>query len=306
MKAEQRKEIETNSIVLLVQRLRKHVNWRTGYYVIGTLVLAATAIILYRYFTDESRRAHDAILAELDSADTAEKLKKGMEEHRGTLIGSMFKLHLARHLLKNDGLPKVGTENSTAQQQAANAIAEAKGYYLELTAELPKQLQEKENAGLIQEAWLSAAQAEEALVGLPTAAGGSDSRGDADKVVEYYEKAGAIFPDTDFSKRYRERAEKLKANKEQFVSAQKALYKQYERSSFGTGKDPFGPPPIPDGPKLPGSFNFPPFDAKTPETKLPEMPKIEVPPIPSPPVVEKGPEPRAVTPSKPADPKAKQ
>src|SRR2546423_1276997 len=79
-------------------------------------------------------------------------------------------------------------------------------------------------AALVQEAWHSAAQAEEALVGLPTAAGGTDSRGNVDKVIEYYEKAASIFPDSEPSKRDKARADKIKANKDQFVADQKKIY----------------------------------------------------------------------------------
>jgi hypothetical protein len=299
MKAEQRKEIETNSLVLLVQRCRQNVTWRTAYYVLGALVLIATGIILYRYFAGESAKTRDAVLEQLASANKPEKLKEGMEAHRGTVYGSLFKIQLARYLLKNDGLPKLGTDNEKAQQEAANAISEARDYFLQLTSEL----KEKEHAALVQESWHGAAEAEEALVGLPTVAGGSEYRGNADKAIEYYEKAGAIFPDTEFSKRYKARAETLKANKEKFIADQKAIYKRFERPSFSSGKfDPF-PPPIPGGPKadVPGGANFP----STPpaDVKAPDLPKVEVPPLPAGP--EKGPEARAVEPAKSAGPKAK-
>ncbi len=285
MKAEQRKEIETNSIVLLIQRWRRQITWRTAYYAIGVVALVVAAILLYRHFTGESRRARDSILDQLDSANTPEKLKEGMETHRGTVYGSLFKIQLARYLLKNDGLPKLGTDVPKDQQQAGNAVTQARDYYLELTSEL----KEKEQAALVQESWIGAARAEEAMVGLPSSEGGSDSRGNVDKAIEYYEKAGAIFPDTEFSKRYKERAEMLKSKKDQFVTAQKEFYKPIERPIFPSGKtDPFAPP-IPNGPKLdiPG---LPPLPGeKRPEVKAPELPKIEVPPIP-----EKGPSPRKV------------
>jgi tetratricopeptide (TPR) repeat protein len=299
MKAEERKEIETNSLVLLVQKWRKNLTWRTGYYVIGTLALIITGVVLYRYFTGESSKARDAILEQLASANTPQKLKEGMEAHRGTVYGSLFKIQLARYLLKNDGLPKVGTDNETAQQQAANAIADARGYFLELTAEL----KEKHDAGMVQEAWASAAKGEETLVGLPTVARGSEYRGNVDKAIEYYEKAAAIFPDLDESKRYKARAEMLKSNKEKFVADQKAIYKPFERAPFTPGKfDPFAPP-FPGGPKtdIPGGPLFPPTPPADP--KPPELPKVEVPPLP--PGPEKGPEPRAVEPGKTAEPKAK-
>jgi hypothetical protein len=311
MKAEQRKEIETNSMVLLVQRWRKYANSRTLYYVAGAIILIAAGIILYRYFASTSEKARDAVLAELANANTPEKLKQGMEHHRGTVYGSLFKLHLARHKLKNEGLPKLGTENNEDRRQAANAIEEARNYFLELSTEL----QEKEQPGLVQEAWLSAAHAEEALVGLPVAEG-TGYRGDVDKAIEYYQKAGAIFADTDFSKRYAERAETLKANKDQFVATQKEIYRPIERPP---------PPPLPPPPlgksDVPGPGLPPPTDpkaGKTPEPAIPpgptdskktepkpkDSPKLELPPIPSPPDSKKT-EPKPAVPPKP-DPKPKQ
>jgi hypothetical protein len=217
----------------------------------------------------------------------------------------MFKLHLARHLLLDEGLPRLGTDNSETRRQAAASINDARTYYLELTGELTQ----KEEPDLVQLAWLGAAQAEEALVGLPTAEGGNDSRGNADKVIEYYEKAASIFPDTEFSKRYKERADKIKANKDQFVATQKDIYKPREKS-------PFGPPPKIDDPF--GSL-FPKKDPVLPKIEPPPAPpagKAEVPPVGPIPTVPLPAPPPAVDPKKAtpdpkppeapkADPKAK-
>lgn len=308
MKAEERKEIETNSLIHSVQKLRERMTGRTLYYVIGTLALIVGAFLLYRYLTGERTKTRDAALLQLVSADTPDKLKAGMEEHRGSVIGSMFKLHLARHMLLDEGLPRLGTDNSDTRKQAAASIEHARTYYLELTGEF----KEKEEPDLLQTAWLGAAQAEEALVGMPTADGGNDSRGNADKAIEYYEKAAAIFPDKEFSKRYKERADKLKANKEQFVATQKEIYKPRQTSplTLPPGKDdPFGsslfPPKDPGLPKFetppapppptPGTTDTPPAGASA--TTVP-------PPAPPPPAEKKTPEPRPVDPPK-TDPKAK-
>jgi hypothetical protein len=285
MKAEERKEIETNSLVLLAQKIRQRTTGRTLYYLIGTVAIVIGAILLYRYLTGEKTKARDAGVLQLYGADTTEKLKQGMEDHRGTTLGAMFKMQLARRRLLEDGLPKLGTESADERKSAANYIEEARTYFLELTGEL----KQKEEADLVQEAWLGAAQAEEALVGLPTAAGGTDSRGNADKAIEYYDKAAAIFPDTEFSKRHKAWADKLRANKEQWVAAQKAMYKPRELPPLPpapTGKDPLGRDVIPPPPK--GSLTDP---------------KIEVPPLPPTPKVEPLTPPKTDTPSKGPDAK---
>lgn len=288
MKAEQRKEIETNSLVLAVQRWRKHASGRTLYYLIGTVALVIAVILVWNYFSGESKRARDAILLQLANADTPEKLREGMEAHRGTIYGSLFKLQLARHLLLNEGLPRLGTDSTTTRNQAASAVEEARKYFLELTAEL----KEKDEPALVQEAWLGAAQAEEALVGLPAADAKSDSRGNVDRVIEYYEKAAAIFPETEFSKRYKARAGKLKATKDQFVADQKAFYKEREFSPIGTS--PLGPGKT----DLFGPGSSP----------IPGLPRGDTPIIPPPPPkpdTAKTPEPKPAEPPKGADPKAK-
>jgi hypothetical protein len=305
MKAEQRKELETNSLVLAVQRLRQKLTGRNLYYLVGVIAIVLGVVLLYRYMTRTSSKARDAILLQLASADTPEKLKAGMEEHRGTVYGGLFKMRLADHYLLNEGLPKLGTDSTEQKTQAAAAVEKARTYYLELTGEL----KQKEEPALVQQAWHGAAQAEEALVGFPTAAGGNDSRGNADKAIENYRKSAAIFPDSEPSKRDKEWADKLEANKEQFVATQKKLYAERPIPSFGLppGKDdPFGhgfptfpkiePPPEPkaDTPVTPKA------DVPTPPKA--DAPKIEIPPIPEP--KKTTPEPKPADPPK-TDPKAK-
>ena len=298
MKAEQRKEIETNSLVLAVQKMRQRASGRGLYYVIGTIALVIAAILLYRYFAGERTKARDAKLLQLASADTPEKLKQGMEEYRGELLGSLFKMHLARHHLRNEGIPRLATDRIEPRKQAAASIEQARTYFLELTGEF----KDKEEPGLEQEAWIGAAEAEEALVGLPKAENESEFRGNVDKAIQYNENAAAIFPDTDFSKRYKTWAEKIKANKDQFVADQKATYKP--TPSLFTPPDakagPLGPivPPIPkgDGPTLPLGPPIPSLP-EAPDPKGGTDPKPPEPPKAS--NTAKEPEPKA----KPADPK---
>lgn len=307
MKAEERKQIETNSLILAVQKGKQYFSGRPLYYLIGTILLITVGVWLYSFYSSQRKKTRDAVLTALMNADTPEKLKAGMEEHRGTIEGSLYKLQLARRLLNQDGLPKLGTDRAEARRLAANSVSDARGYFLELTTEL----KEKEQAALLQEAWLSAAKAEESLVGLPKTEDSNDSRGDIDKAIEYYENAAAIFPDKDFSKSYKERAEKLKANKDQFVKDQKELYKfrEFPFTPPGGKFDPFGPghPPLPGGPKFdlnPPVIPPPPMSPKSesliPEPKPSVLPKVELPAVPKAPEAD----PKKIDPPK-VDPKAK-
>ena len=298
MKAEERKEIETNSLIHTVQKLRQRVTGRTLYYLVGTVAVIVGAFLLYRYLTGERSKTRDAGLMQFLAADTREKLKQGMEEHRGTTLGNMFKLELARDLLYDEGLPKLGTDSSEARRQAAASVEQARTYWQELTGEF----KQHEQRDLLQEAWLAMAEAESALVGLPTAEGGNDSRGSADKVIEYYDNAASIFPDTEFSKRYKAHADKIRSNKEQFVATQKAVYKPRESS-------PGGVPPKFDDPL--GSSLFPKKDSTLPKIEVPLLPpppggKTDVPPAPPLPTTDpkKTPDPKPAEAPK-ADPKAK-
>ena len=131
--------------------------------------------------------------------------------------------------------------------------------------------------------------------------GGTDYRGNVDKAIEYYEKAAAIFPDTDFSKKYKARADKLRANKDQFVADQKAIYKPIE------ALPPFKLPPLPGK-----TDSLSPFGPIIPP--LPSTPKVDVPIPIIPPIIpdpkvpadpKKSPDLKAPDLPKPVDPKGK-
>jgi cell division septation protein DedD len=260
MKAEERKEIEQNSLIHLIQKWRESLAGRGLYYLVGTIALVIAAVLLWNYFSRESRNARDAKFLQLERADTPQKLKDGMNDHRGTLVGSLFKLHLARHLLYNDGLPKLGTDSDTGRRQAASAVEEARNYFRELADEFAGYKEE----GLAQQAWVGAAEAEETLVGLPKTPGGSDYQGEADKAIEYYANAGKIMPDAEYSKKQAARADMLRNNKTQFIATQREIYKPVEKPFDFSAKDrtPTGPtPPAPEPAKI-----------KEPDPKAPRKP----------------------------------
>lgn len=279
MKAEERKEIEQNSLIHTVQNWRAKLSGRGMYYVLGTVALIVAVTLLWQYFAGENRKARDTRLLQLENADTPEKLEQGIEDHRGTVTGSLFKLQLARHKLLNDGLPKLATDRVDDRRTAASAVQKARDYFVELADEFAKH----KEMGLVQQAWEGAAEAEEALVGFPKTDSSTEYRGDADKAIEYYAKAGAMFPETEFSKKLAKRAETLKAKKTKFIADQKLLYEVKAAAKFDPAL-PANDIKAPDA-KAPESKKEPepkkPEPPKTPDIKTPAEPK-KVEPTPDP------------------------
>lgn len=281
MQADEQKDLETNSLVESFSSLKSKIDGRTLYYFFGTLFLIVAAVLLFRYFAKQKTLARDAMMLKLESADTPEKLKELMEEGRGTIFGSIAKLHIARRALSVDGLEKIGTDKTEDRSKAAASLEDARSKFAELT----KEFKENDEPALLQESWLGLARAEEALVGLPTKEGANDSRGDADKVIEAYAKAGAILSETELSKGYAARSKELKDNKAKFVEVQKAYY---------TLVAPPAPPALP------------PITQPDPKVTPPSIPEIKLPdPVPAP--GKKDPEPKKTEPEpkKPELPKTK-
>ncbi len=288
MQADERKELETNSLAHSLSSMKGKLDSRVLYYVGGTAVLIVAAVLLFRYFSKQKTIARDATILQLETADSAEKLKVLMDEQRGTIFGSIAKLHMARRALTVDGLEKLGTDKVEDRRKAAASLDQARIYFADLT----KEFKQSDEPALLQESWLGLAQAEEALVGLPSAEGGTDSRGDADKAIDAYAKAAAIFPDLELSKRYAAHAKELKDDKAEFIKAQKVFYAIPSEPKAELPKvEPKTETPKFDIPKL----DFPKFD----------IPKIDLPKVePKKDESKKEPEPKkAETPT--ADPKTK-
>ena len=285
MQADEQKDLETNSLVESFSSLKSKIDGRTLYYMLGTVFLIVAGVLLFRYFVKQKTLTRDAIVLEIEAANSRDSLKKIMEDHRGTIFGSIAKIHLARLELNVDGLEKIGTDKLEDRNKAASSLENAREHYSALT----KELQKNEEPALLQEAWVGLARAEEALVGLPTKEGAGDSRGDADKAIEAYLNAGKIFPELELSKSYGTKANQLKENKSKFIETQKAFY---------TIIAPPAPPTLP---------TVKPADPKVtppviPELKLPDpiVPPVKAPETPAP---KKEPEPKKAEPeAKKVDP----
>jgi tetratricopeptide (TPR) repeat protein len=235
MKADEQKAIETNSLAQSLAKVKEQTSSKTLYLIGGAVALVFAGILAWNYFAADRARGRDVKIIELETADTAKKLDDYIKQYEGTPLGNIAKMHLGRRSLGPEGLEKLGTNDKEARRQAVASIEQARKLFLELAEKW------KDEPALTQETWFNAALAEETLVGMPTTDGGTDSRGSLDKAIEYYKKAAAIFPESDASKRYLKLAEEREKNKDGFLAAQKAFYKERELPVL---------PPLPKFPEI--------------------------------------------------------
>lgn len=273
MKAEERKEIETNSLAKWLNKVWTGGGTRRSLYFYGAIILVVVLVIVgwnvwskarakdraERWIRDENalkltlpESTLKALAERRDQAmregrrfneeeEQANALRRQFEElaedFRGTVPGFVAKIGLARFDLGPQGLDKLGTNDSEMRKRAAENIKRARDRYLETTAEL------KDEMVLRIEAWTGAAQAEEALMGVPQSEGSSEMVGNIDKVIEYYEKARQIVGDREYGKELAKLIEEKKAKRDEMASFYSKLEPQLR-----TPKLPFGGglPPLPD------------------------------------------------------------
>ncbi|MEZ6141001.1 MAG: hypothetical protein R3B84_10555 [Zavarzinella sp.] len=257
MKAEERKELEKNSLEKAILNLKTLFSGTRLYTIIGVIALIVASVLLWNYFSRERTSTQDQIFLDLENADSVEKLEKYITTHRGTTGGSVAKMHLARIRLGKEGIGQLVTNNAKQRREAFASIDQARKLLIELTSEL------KEDKTLLQECYRSLALAEETLVSVPSTEGGTDSWGSVDKAVEYYNAAAAVFPDLEVSKKYKERAGKLSSEKDQFIAMQKAIYTLPEL-------------PVEEKKDPPPTVNIPmPTPKDVPIPKIDDLPKVD-------------------------------
>jgi hypothetical protein len=233
MKAEERKELETNALRAWATRWKERLRGRALYGVVGTLILVTLAVVIFLYWRSAKRAADSARIMDYVSADSEKKLDDIIKSdaHRGKPTAAWAKLQKARLALYRDGLEKIGTANANDRAAAYARIEEGRKLYQEVVNDL------KDSPSLQQECWIACARAEEALLGVPAKESGGDYRGNFDQMLDDYGKAAAIMPDGEASKGYAAEAEKKKVNREAIVRFYRELYqKTYTVSGETSGK----------------------------------------------------------------------
>jgi hypothetical protein len=233
MKADHRKELETNALLVRMSHWKEKIKGRAAYIVGGALVLIIGLGLTIWIWRSNNAAAASARLMELNSADTEKQLDEiiSSPKHMGKPTATWAKLQKARLLLHREGLEKIGTADAAKRKAAFAKIEEGRKLYLELVGDL------KDTPTLQQEALLGCAFAEEVLLGTPKEDKNDEFRGNFDTMIKYYRQAAEINPGSDASKSYVATADKKKSQQAEIEK----FYKDLNQLGFvGKGLDGFG------------------------------------------------------------------
>jgi hypothetical protein len=205
MKAEHRRELNTNALAdrmgRLVQGMKETpqggsaVIWIVGIVAVVTLVT---------WFFASGATSWSQYWIQLDTAKEPADFAKIAEASQGTMPARAARFQVARLQLR-DGLRNMyAPERRTL---AIQSIEEARRAFTELAAEC------KGDPLLVQEALLGAAQAEEALIGVPLKDDPAKSSGNLDRVLELYHEIADGYPASYFAQVADKRLHELENDK---------------------------------------------------------------------------------------------
>jgi hypothetical protein len=217
MQAEEKKEVETTSLESWVKRQYESLSQKSLYsyvFVIGLIVLA---ILAFSWWQGMRAGKRASLWIDLERLDTREKLKKFAEENRGEVVGDIARLRIARMDIGSDGLMQLGTRDQEQRNKAITNLVEGRKVYLEVAPQL------KKYKSFEIEAWVGAGRAEESLIGA-SGKDGESSLGNADKALEYYQKALALLGESEEGKQLKEYIDNFKTNKDQIVKSYTDFY----------------------------------------------------------------------------------
>lgn len=191
MKAEHRKELETNLLAdrmgRIVQSVRTGERSRSA--VAWVIAGIAVVVLVIWFFARGSGGSHADAWVQLDENTNPDALQKIAADHPGTVVARVARFQRARLLLQS-GLGALCPNNQapanlqTEERNKAIADVEtARGLYEGLATEV------KDDPVLSLEANLGAGKAEEALVSIPKADDPMQHRGDISRAVSFYRKA---------------------------------------------------------------------------------------------------------------------
>ena len=210
MKAEHRKELQTNSLASYLARAIDHL--KSGHTTTIILGIAVAVVLLYaawRYFGGRGASSSTQLWIKLDQITADDQLKPFADAYPGTTQGRTAKFWEARALSQR-GPEKLGNPDERAK--AVQDLIKARELYQELAPLC------RAEPILQQEAMMGVARAEESLIGVPDPADPKQPAGTLDRAVAYYEELAVKFPESAQGKAARQRADDLKKNPEKIQS----------------------------------------------------------------------------------------
>lgn len=188
MKAEHRKELQTNVLADRVGKLVESVKAGpkpSSLIVAGLAVLALLLYVVWRSVSASSLTSRSALWVKVGAASDVDALAALAQDHRGTMPARVARFQEAR-LLFQQGIASLCASPTTAKEKLQKAG--------ELYAQLAEEC--RDDALLAQEALFGAAKADEA-------------RGELDHALELFQKLARAYPDTLHGKTAADQAQRL-------------------------------------------------------------------------------------------------
>jgi hypothetical protein len=278
MKAEQRKQLEKNELASHLDRLWKGAEGAksssTVWVVVGAVVLVGVLIFAWRYYASESQKNRSSLWRQIEQATTEKDLEPIIEGNRGTAVARAAKAQLAR-ILMSEHLDKL-----SSQFQRKDAIVGVQKARDLLDQVIKESADDKQ---LLREALLSRAKAEEVLVGIPKDDNSSESSGNLDTALTFYQETADKFADSPQGKEAAERAKEIRDNKPRIQKFYEDLNTHFRKTDISKPPEPPAPeltpiaPPLPNDPLPPLPKPVEPPAKTTPMPTLPPPPKTEEP-----------------------------
>jgi len=202
MKAEERKELQTNSLIRFFGRLKHSARGglsRKAAVIWGLVILALVVFIGWRIASGLSEKRNSARWVELDRASSIDDLDAFIQKNRGTVQAHAARLQQARQNLK-DGLSSLYTRRSSAADQ----LKEAADAYEELARQF------KATPVLVQECLLGAGKAYEGL-------------GDLDRALSFYNDLQKRFKDGPLAREAGRRVSEIEKNRDELSRLNEGL-----------------------------------------------------------------------------------
>lgn len=292
MKAEERKELETNSLATGVQKLldRTKTGRLVNPYIVVVILAVGLGGGLWWYLSSEGKKLGSrqwADLSQLSKTASPTTLTEFANTNKDSSAARAARLDAARIQLGQDGIGKLNLRDRELRGKAVENVEKAREELLKLADEY------KGDATMQASCLLAAAEGELALVGVPAGADGKGSRGSVTKAAELYRKvAEAVGDKSSAAEPFKKRADDLVAKKDEIERLGDTLNRLVNPPAVFPPFPTTPGGPTPGGPKLPdGPIPTP----KPPEGVGPTAPATITPP-PVTPTTGKGPAP---TPSPP-------